>query len=61
MAWGRMIWPRYGRPRTGGFWEKAAAARDVGAALLVIDRPCRETGLSLEEMEEFLSRAWMEK
>lgn len=43
---------------TGGFWEKAAAARDVGAALLVIDRPCRETGLSLEEMEEFLSRAF---
>lgn len=46
---------------TGGFWDKAAAARDAGAALLVIDRPCRETGLSLEEMKAFLSRALMER
>lgn len=43
---------------TGGFWAKAAAARDTGAALLVIDRPCRETGLSLEEMKAFLTRAF---
>ena len=46
---------------TGGFWDKVAAARDVGAALMVIDRPCRETGLSLEEMKAFLTRVWMEK
>ena len=46
---------------TGGFWAKAAAARDTGAALLVIDRPCRETGLSLEEMKALLTRVWMEK
>lgn len=35
--------------RAGGFWEKAEAARQTGARLLVIDRPVQETGLSLEE------------
>ena len=37
-----------GRP--GGFGEKAAAAREVGAKLLVIRRPVQETGATLEEL-----------
>ena len=37
-----------GRP--GGFGEKAAAAREAGAKLLVIRRPVQETGLELEEL-----------
>lgn len=37
-----------GRP--GGFGEKAAAAREAGARLLVIRRPVEETGLTLEEL-----------
>ncbi|MCD8146524.1 MAG: precorrin-6A reductase [Clostridiales bacterium] len=36
--------------RAGGFWEKAEAAGEAGAALLVIQRPSRETGLTLEEL-----------
>ncbi|MEG0764964.1 MAG: precorrin-6A reductase [Pseudoflavonifractor sp.] len=40
----------------GGFWEKAEAARSTGAALLVIDRPLRETGRSYEEMLRFLAQ-----
>ncbi|MCD7928011.1 MAG: precorrin-6A reductase [Oscillospiraceae bacterium] len=36
----------------GGFREKAEAAREADAALLVIQRPSRETGLTLEELLE---------
>ncbi len=36
--------------KAGGFWEKAEAAQEAGAALLVIQRPSRETGLTLEEL-----------
>ena len=32
----------------GGFREKAEAAREAGCALLVVERPSRETGLALE-------------
>ena len=38
----------------GGFWEKAAAAREAGVALLVIDRPAPEEGRTYEEMIGFL-------
>ncbi len=36
--------------KAGGFWEKAEAAQDAGSALLVIQRPSRETGLTMEEL-----------
>lgn len=36
--------------RAGGFAEKAEAAKQAGAKLLVIRRPTVETGLTLEEM-----------
>lgn len=38
----------------GGFWEKAAAAQSTGCALLVIDRPTKENGLNLNEIEAML-------
>lgn len=40
--------------RAGGFWEKEAAARSAGCALLVIDRPAKESGLTLEEVKQKL-------
>lgn len=39
----------------GGFAEKAAAARDAGARLLVIARPTEEEGLTLAEAERLLT------
>ena len=36
----------------GGFREKAEAAREAGCALLVVERPSRETGLTLEEIQK---------
>ena len=38
----------------GGFREKAEAAREAGCALLVVERPQAETGLTLEECKEKL-------
>lgn len=38
----------------GGFWEKAAAAREAGVDLLVIDRPAPEEGRTYQEMLAFL-------
>ena len=38
----------------GGFGDKANAARATGCALLVVERPSRETGLELEEMKQVL-------
>ena len=35
----------------GGFREKAEAAREAGAALLVVERPRNETGDTLEEIQ----------
>ena len=40
----------------GGFREKAEAAREAGCALLVVERPRAETGLTLEECKEKLLR-----
>ena len=40
--------------RAGGFGEKAAAAQDAGAKLLVIRRPTSETGLELDALLEKL-------
>ena len=41
----------------GGFREKAEAAREGGCALLVVERPTQETGLSLEEILSALKEA----
>ena len=38
----------------GGFREKAGAAREAVCALLVVERPRRETGLTLEEIQKKL-------
>lgn len=39
----------------GGFAEKAAAARDAGARLLVIARPTEEEGLTLPQVQRLLA------
>lgn len=41
---------------SGGFAEKLAAAKQVGAAVLVIARPTAETGYSLAEMQALLQK-----
>ena len=41
----------------GGFREKAEAAREAGCALLVVERPTRETGLTLEELKTAVKEA----
>lgn len=38
----------------GGFREKAEAAKEAGAALLVVERPGDETGYTMEEIQEIL-------
>ena len=40
----------------GGFREKAEAARAAGCALLVVERPSREAGMSLEEIKAYVMR-----
>lgn len=40
----------------GGFQEKAEAARRTGCALLVVERPRRETGMELSVLKELLER-----
>lgn len=40
---------------SGGFAEKLSAARETGAKVLVIARPCTETGRTLEEMQDYLA------
>ncbi len=39
----------------GGFRAKAEAARRTGCALLVVERPVEETGLTKEEIQDILS------
>lgn len=41
--------------KAGGFAEKLSAAREVGAVVLVIARPCEEEGKTLSEMQDFLA------
>ena len=41
----------------GGFRAKAEAARETGCALLVVERPAQETGLTLEELKTALKEA----
>ena len=41
---------------TGGFWEKVQAARETNCALVVIGRPTKEEGLTLEEAKAQLAR-----
>lgn len=41
--------------KAGGFAEKLSAAREVGATVVVIARPCSEDGRTLEEMQDFLT------
>ena len=38
----------------GGFREKAEAAHEAGAVLLVVERPSREAGYTLEELKQML-------
>jgi len=38
--------------REGGFPEKAAAARDCGMTIAVLDCPCREEGCTLDELKQ---------
>ncbi len=40
----------------GGFPEKAGAARECGCALLVVDRPSDESGLTLEALKTEIGR-----
>ncbi len=42
--------------RAGGFWEKVQAAHDTGCELVVIGRPTKEEGLTLEEAKAELAR-----
>ncbi len=44
--------------RIGGFEEKAEAARECGAACLVIRRPASEKGFSADEIREIILRLW---
>ncbi len=44
----------------GGFREKVEAARNTGCALLVVERPVQETGLTPEELRSRLDR-WKEE
>ena len=41
--------------KAGGFAEKLSAAREVGATVLVIARPCEEEGKTLSEIQDFLA------
>lgn len=41
--------------KAGGFAEKLSAARETGATVLVIARPCVEEGKTLCEMQDFLT------
>ena len=41
---------------TGGFREKEEAARETGCALLVVERPGTERGLTLEDVKEAITR-----
>ena len=42
----------------GGFDEKAQAAQECGISLVVIERPCEERGLSLEEVQRQLEECY---
>lgn len=39
----------------GGFWEKVRAAKECGCGLVVIGRPTKEEGLTLDEAKERLA------
>ena len=41
----------------GGFREKADAARETGATLLVVERPEQESGMAMEEIQTYVTRA----
>lgn len=40
----------------GGFLEKAEAAKECGCTLLVVERPTKESGLSLDEVQAHIRR-----
>ncbi len=40
--------------RSGGFAEKAEAARRAGIQMLVVERPCEEQGETMEEILNML-------
>lgn len=39
--------------RSGGFLEKITAARELGVKVVLVGRPCREEGLTLEETFQY--------
>ena len=41
----------------GGFWEKVEAARECGIELVVIHRPVKEDGLTMEQLKDELEKA----
>jgi precorrin-6x reductase len=41
----------------GGFWEKVEAARECGIDLVVIHRPSKEEGFTLEQLKDELEKA----
>ena len=41
--------------RYGGFREKADAAREAGCALLMVERPTQEAGLTMEELQNYVT------
>lgn len=40
----------------GGFREKLEAAKETGCALLVVERPTKESGMSMEEVQTYIRR-----
>lgn len=44
--------------KAGGFMEKYLAAKETGCGLVIIGRPTKEEGSSLEECLEYLKKRW---
>lgn len=44
--------------KAGGFMEKYLAARDTGCGIVIIGRPRKEKGSTLEECLEYLKKRW---
>lgn len=42
--------------KSGGFQEKIDAARKLGTKVILIGRPCKEEGMTLEEMFIYFKR-----
>jgi precorrin-2 dehydrogenase/sirohydrochlorin ferrochelatase/precorrin-6A/cobalt-precorrin-6A reductase len=47
--------------RSGGFLEKITAARELGVKVVLVGRPCREEGLTLEETLQYFENKFGSK